>query len=153
MPRRCALAAILAIVALAAVACGPNSSFPGTFTSTGSMINGRYAHTATLLTDGRVLVVGGQDSADSWLSSAELYNPKTGAFSIASSMKAARAGHTATLLRNGRVLVAGGYGGAEAGALGSAELYDPKTGAFSPTGPMMRVATGTPPHCCQTDKS
>ena len=79
----------------------------GTFSATGSMLNERKNYTATLLQDGRVLVVGGEtDSAA--LATAELYDPKTGTFSATGSMALARAFHTATLLRDGRVLIAGG---------------------------------------------
>jgi hypothetical protein len=52
----------------------------GTFTETGSMTDGRIAHSATLLPDGHVLVAAGFDgTAD--VPTAELYDPKTGTFS------------------------------------------------------------------------
>ena len=60
----------------------------GTFSSTGPMVTAREDHTATLLTDGRVLIAGGDngvlDPTSAWhlaLPSAELYDPKTGTFS------------------------------------------------------------------------
>jgi len=52
----------------------------GTFTATGSMTTSREYGTATLLPNGEVLVVGGDNSSGD-LSSAELYNPATGTFS------------------------------------------------------------------------
>jgi len=88
------------------------------------MATARVTHTATLLTDGRVLVAGG--SADP---SAEIYDPKTGTFSPTGSMSEARGAHTATLLTDGRVLMAGGSKNH------SAEIYDPAAGTFSPTNP------------------
>jgi hypothetical protein len=96
-----------------------------TFTQTGSMATTRGGPTATLLQDGRVLVVGGVPSlySKTSLSSAELYDPKTGTFRPAGSMSTARAGFTATLLKNGQVLIAGGVGATD--ALSSAELYQP----------------------------
>jgi hypothetical protein len=111
----------------------------GTFSPTGSMSTRRIYQTATLLGDGRVLVVGGENGS-SRLASAELYDPKTGTFSPTGSLSTTRTGQTATLLADGRVLVAGGYDGSS--FLASAELYDPNTGTFSPTGSLSTTRTG-----------
>ena len=75
--------------------------------TTGSLGAARFAHTATLLSSGKVLVAGGRNS--SYLSSAELYDPATGSWSSTGSLGTARADHTATLLPNGKVLVAAGF--------------------------------------------
>jgi hypothetical protein len=106
------------------------------FSPTGSMAEARESHTATLLQDGRVLIVGGQN--DQVLASAELYDPKTGRFSATGVMVAPRENHTATLLADGRVLIAGGNGpGMDQAPVASAEIYDPASGTFSPTGSMV----------------
>ena len=79
----------------------------GTFTPTGSMAEAREEHTATLLPDGRVLIVGGNSVTDT-LTSAEIYDPLTGSFAVTGFMGAPRSTHTATLLQDGTVFVAGG---------------------------------------------
>jgi hypothetical protein len=108
---------------------------PGTWTATGSMSIGRSGFfTATLLTNGKVLVAGGYGSAGAALSSVELYDSNSGAWTPTTSMSIPRALHTATLLPDGKVLVAGGQN--DTGATSSAELYDPGTGLWTLTGSM-----------------
>ena len=102
------------------------------FTPTGTMATPRGLHTAVLLPNGKVLVVGGFNNTGS-LASTELWDPGTGAFGPSGAMATVRSQHSATLLPNGKVLVAGGFG---AGPLASAEIYDPATGAFTATGSM-----------------
>ena len=109
----------------------------GKFAATGRMAAPRAQHTATLLPDGRVLVVGGGRQP---IATAELYDPKTGRFSATGSMTVTRVGHTATLLNDGRVLIAGGYNfdTPQEVTLLSAEIYDPSTATFVPTGNMAK---------------
>lgn len=127
----------------------------GVFSYTGAMFALRYAHTATRLTNGEVLVTGGfgsgydcEDRGEPAQSSAELYDPASGAFRAATSMTMGRGGHTATLLLNGEVLVTGG--GDQGGGLlpfygtatNTAELYDPVQGVFVRTGDMAASRLG-----------
>jgi hypothetical protein len=112
---------------------------PGMFTLTGSLTTPRQYHTATLLTNGRVLLTGGFAILTGWpvWASAELYDPSTGSFSSTGDMAASRFDHTATLLPDGKVLIAGGSSIVNGiSALASAELYDPSTGRFTATGSM-----------------
>ncbi len=91
----------------------------------------RIDHTATLLANGEVLVAGGDNNTDGYLSSAELYAPSTGKWTLTDSMTVQREGHDAVLLQNGQVLVAGGLnasGGINGPSLVSAELYNPSMG-------------------------
>ena len=123
------------------------------FVSTGSMHHGRIDATATLLSNGKVLIAGGNPADvpppdfSPVQASAELYDPATGTFTPTGSMLSARSDATATLLSDGRVLVAGGFGcvarpctpgSTRHGSdyLSSAELYDPTSGTFSRTGSM-----------------
>jgi hypothetical protein len=116
----------------------------GTFTATGDMTSRRIFHTATLLTDGTVLMAGGDlvvavGGPEKTLSSAELYHPDTGTFTLTGSMITPRSLHTATLLPDGKVLITGGSlraPGSQDSILASAELYDPRTDTFSLTGTM-----------------
>jgi N-acetylneuraminic acid mutarotase len=68
----------------------------------------RYVHTASVLTDGKVLVAGGSNGSSA-LNSAEVYDPSTGSWTIANNMNDARYYHTASVLTDGQVLVTGGY--------------------------------------------
>lgn len=97
----------------------------------------RAAHTATLLSDGRVLIAGGYRYASKdervSLRSVERFDPQTGAFEpLAERLAQGRAGHTAHLLPDGRVLFVGGYAtqGGVVEALNTAEIYDPSRNRF-----------------------
>jgi Galactose oxidase, central domain/Kelch motif len=105
----------------------------GTWTATGSLATERVGHTATLLPNGKVLVVGG--SYGSQLASAELYEPASGTWTATGSPATERAYHTATLLPSDKVLVAGGYN--YPNGLPSAELYDPASGTWLGTGSLV----------------
>jgi len=110
----------------------------GTFSATvGSLTTARDAQTATLLPNGKVLIVGGNKGTT--LSSAELYDPASGTFSATGPLAAARFRHTATLLPNGKVLITGGYSGSGT-SLSSAELYDLASGMFSTTNGALAAA-------------
>jgi len=110
----------------------------GTWSDTGNLSVAREMHTASLLQNGKVLVVGGTDDDDfrNGFASAELYDPNTGAWRSTGSLNTGRCWHTATLLSNGKVSVAGGelgFGGRYT-PTASSELYDPITEAWSSTG-------------------
>jgi hypothetical protein len=101
---------------------------------TGSPAGFHDHSTATLLLDGRVLVIGGLGSEGS----AEIWDPVTENFQPAGSLPELRASHTATLLSDGRVLVVGGgrHWDDPSTWLATAEIWDPVTEAFGPTGPL-----------------
>ena len=90
-------------------------------------------HSATLLSGGKILVVGGWGTT-SYLASAELYDPATGKWTAATHLNFARGYHTATRLKDGKVFVAGGYD--ESGLPASAALYNPGTGLWEATRPL-----------------
>jgi hypothetical protein len=100
----------------------------GTFAATGKMSVTRVSHTATRLSNGKVLVAGGHDA------SAELYDPTSGKFAATGSMSVGRSSQTATLLADGMVLIAGGA--SVSGTLATTELYNPNSGTFIATGSM-----------------
>jgi hypothetical protein len=113
----------------------PDSWFCG---PAGSLAKARSDHTATLLSDGKVLIIGGERGREK-LTSAEIWDPATEEFGPTGSMTEARKWHTTTLLPDGRVLVVGGSGnpaGYGDNFLTSAEIWDSTSGEFSPTGSM-----------------
>jgi hypothetical protein len=96
----------------------------------------RVAHSATLLRDGRVLIVGGR--CENVNAVAEIFDPKSESFIETGSLIRARYEHTAGLLSDGRVLVAGGSDERDwNGNLNSAEIYDPTTGKFTGVPPLI----------------
>ena len=104
------------------------------FERTGSLNEWRDDHTATLLRDGRVLVVGGW-GVGGVLDSSELFDPRVGTFATGPRMSSPRAGSTATLLRDGRVLLAGGFTDNRS-TVASADVFVSGKDRFLPVGPM-----------------
>ncbi|WP_413582326.1 Kelch repeat-containing protein [Bdellovibrio sp. HCB288] len=102
------------------------------WSSAPSLTEARSHHTATLLSNGKVLVVGGRSNL-TFRATAELYDPATNSWSSANSMSVARASHTATLLQDGRVLVVGGQTG-NVTYTATLEIYDPATNSWSAAG-------------------
>lgn len=113
----------------------------GTFRATGSLVVPRALHSATLLPDGSVIVIGG-GSGDAVIDAVERYDPATGMFAAAGVLPEGRGVHTATLLPDGRILVAGGLRAKGSGddvenvPAASTFLYDPATGT-SVSGPRL----------------
>ena len=104
---------------------------------TGSLIHARMQHTATLLANGKVLIIGGVGAMPELsifsqaIPLAELYDPATQTFTPAGTLNYPRAAHCSVLLPNGKVIV---FGGASVGAslpLNNVEEWDPATMSFS----------------------
>ena len=108
----------------------------GTWSAPGTMVVPRDSHTATLLTDGRVLVTAGSNGL--FAGASEIFDPATRQWSATGSLPIPRQYHIATRLSDGRVLVAGGQGGS--GPISGAAIYDPSTGVWMATANPM----GTP---------
>ncbi len=128
----------LLTIALAVSTAAPTLAGSGNFNTTGSMNVARDGQTATLLSNGEVLVTGGFNFTSGFLASAEVYNPAKGKWTFTGSLPAPRSGDSTVLLPNGQVLLAGGIDESTSGGstLATAELYNPSTGTWTVTGSM-----------------
>jgi hypothetical protein len=113
----------------------------GSWLMTGSLPEPRSEHTATLLSNGQVLVAGGTDAANHQLSTAPLYDPASGTWTHTASLLAARTEHGAVLLPNGKVLVMAGDG-TNSLALASAEIYDSGVGVANFSSQLLPPSVG-----------
>ena len=96
--------------------------------SAGQFAENRAGHSATVLRDGRVLVVGGAGPA-STIALAEVYEPENNTWADAGSLALARTGHSAAMMSDGRIIVAGGWSN-EGSAGHIVELFDPRVGTW-----------------------
>ncbi len=108
------------------------------------MLEARAAHTATVLPDGDILVVGGIGSEtdetgpmNTTLASAEIWEPSDAVWTATSGLDDGRAKHAATMLLDGTVLVS------RMGQQGTAVIYDPSSGTFAPTDDMQHARFGS----------
>lgn len=122
----------------------------GTWKATGSVQSVGGQSTATLLPDGRVLVVGtppldtlscAVEQSCNPLISADVYTPRLGTWKSTLPMVTPRYAQVAALLSDGTVLIAGGIatsrpGSGQGPAVASAEIYTPRTGAWAATASM-----------------
>jgi hypothetical protein len=108
----------------------------GTWTPTDDAFYARSFHSATLLPNGKVLVVGGIYEAipPYTPNGTELYDPATGRWAVTASLNVPRQIPAVTPLSDGRVLVVGGRAVPD---YGSAEIYDPVTANWIPTGSLV----------------
>jgi RHS repeat-associated protein len=95
-----------------------------------AQVSSGSGETRTLLPDGRLLILGGRDSAGNIKSEARIQDPNTKVITpLPAAMNFARAWHTATVLPDGTVLVLGGVG-ADGNVISPAELFDPRAERF-----------------------
>jgi hypothetical protein len=142
---------------------GPNSTMPATvlvfdaigerFTTGGELLGGRVGHSATmhsatLLADGKVLLVASGDvlelGGNNLVAQAAedrviQFNAATSATTVTGKLPTARGMAAGVQLLDGRVLVTGGTTVDAAQAIKGVELYTPQTGA-AVTGPAMAAA-------------
>jgi uncharacterized protein YjdB len=111
----------------------------GTFTLLPSTLNtARVGHTATLLSNGQVLIVGGYDPTTGIIADSELYDPTAQVFIDLGNTNTPRFHHAATLLQNGQVLITGGETDpTPSSAYNNAEIFNPTTWTFSPSSASM----------------
>ncbi|MBD0286631.1 MAG: hypothetical protein ICV79_14560, partial [Flavisolibacter sp.] len=112
-----------------------------TFSPGPPMSTKRAGHTATLLSNGNILITGGFNN-EGFLRTAELFNVRSGEFEIVNGLLSEpRAAHTATLLNDGRVVLVGGVnGGLKANQL--IDIYDPATNTISKISSLITARTG-----------
>jgi uncharacterized protein (TIGR03437 family) len=116
------------------------------WSATGALSTARSLHTATPLSNGKVLVVGGINILSPCCTNtgnAELYDPATGQWTATGNPSTPRANHIAARLASGKVLIASGNGAPFSNILNTAEIYDPATGNWTPAG-NLNVARQSP---------
>jgi len=96
-----------------------NVGVPPVFIPLEEMSSKRISRFATLLNDGMVLIVGGNNTNGT----VEIFEPSTNKFTPIAKTIGNRTGHTATLLQDSTVLIVSGTCIDH-----SAEIYDPTTG-------------------------
>lgn len=101
---------------------------PGAVVDGAKLAGPREGHSASLLPNGRVLVVGGHASPGSPLATTAIYDPKTDAWSAGPSLPGGVSSHVAVTLSNGDVLIVGGHDGVK--PLAGVSIYQAAQGSW-----------------------
>lgn len=121
-----------------AIGCSGGGDETTDTTAVPDMSSPRWGHTATLLDDGRVLIVGGKTKAYGEVASAEIFDSSTNTWSLAASPSEPRGEGQNTILLGGNVLL---FGGTDTNV---AELYDPTSDNWTVTGDMVAPRSWAP---------
>ena len=105
-----------------------------TFKPVGKLKTARAQHQAVLLSDGRVLVLGGRQSTYNVLASVEIYDANKGTWSQAGAMTVERVNHAAVLMKDGNVLTVGGAGKEVWQPHKSLEIFKPTSNSWTVLG-------------------
>ena len=134
---------VLAVAVLMSL-CLVGTVAAATWSPAGNLALARVYSKAALLTDGRVLLTGGNTTVGNTYDTklAEIYDPSTNTWSSTGSTANGRTDHTATRLADGRVLVVGGENANICTNDLTSELYDPVTGTWSFSGNANVARTG-----------
>jgi RHS repeat-associated protein len=128
MSRRIGVGLAIAFTMSGAMFVWPAVSARQQSINAGSTTASSQGQSATQLSDGRWLLLGGETPAGLAAAGA-LLDPRTGTTTpLTGALSVPRAGHTATVLPDGSVLIIGGHN--ENGEVPIAELFDPFTQTF-----------------------
>src|SRR5207248_6783280 len=110
------------------------------FSSAGVMTSPRINHSAAVLSDGRVLLIGGSDGTNA-LNTVDILDPSSGAIRQGPVLSTPRTSATATTTLDGKVVVVGGNDGSA--DLASIEIFDPASGQFALSQSQLSTARST----------
>lgn len=145
MFRNCRRINTLVLLTCAIAVCGSVSAQNGKWSLTSDAPGvARFRQKAVTLTDGRVLLIGGQiqGSGDQLGTPAcDIYDPVSQTFVTTDSMSVGRYEHAAVRLADGRVLTTGGVSG-YGSAMSSGEIFDPESGIWTTIPPLPAGVSG-----------
>lgn len=104
----------------------------GEFTVGAKMAYARYGHSATLLNNGKILIVGGFGADGAVVTQTELYDTTTGEWGLGPSYANSAAFHSTTTLPSNNILITGGLAGTRISstAVNYSIEYNPTSNVF-----------------------
>ena len=111
----------------------------GIWSRAATMSVARGGHTATVLSNGTVVVVGGASgtySAPNLHTSAEVFDPAAGTWTATASVSLGRGFHRSVALGNGRLLMTGGSNFVSS-VFATTDVYDAATGLWTAAAPLV----------------